>query len=308
MLGIQEQFWDTYYPEVEDGDLESRSGPFIFLNSVITPLIRSLPLTHGFGEEQYSYFRWQESRATDNAGLKSQEMKDALIAEGKITGEQFDDAVAQTPRRFYEALVEDLIQCIEAVKSLDESMDQRLGRDSPGVVSVRKALAECRTVLEPILNNKRLLEPDPEDESESVGVLESGEAAETEEADYEEAQAVATAPGTAPSRGLWSSGGPISSVDDAHQRIVEATAYLREHDPASPVPYLVNRALRMGGLYGQPEQPPDISACEAPSSEVRVSLRRLRRKASRRSFWKKRNRRSAAPKERPGSTLTAMRS
>jgi type VI secretion system protein ImpA len=274
MLGIQEQFWDTYYPEIDDGDLESRSGPFIFLDSVVTPLIRSIPLTRGFGGEQYSYFRWQESRATDNAGLKSPEMMDALIAEGKITGQQFDDAVAQTPRPFYESLVEDLRQCIEALKALDESMDKRLGRDSPGVVSVRKALNDCRTILEPILNSKRLQEPGPEDETESVDESDVSEAAETEDSyDGEELRVVAPRRRTKPT--ARSSGGPISSVADAQQRILEATAYLREHDPISPIPFLVNRALRMGELYGQPSQPPDISACEAPSSEVRVSLRRL---------------------------------
>jgi len=277
MLGIQEQFWDTYYPEIDDGDLESRSGPYIFLNSVVTPLIRTIPLTRGFGEEQYSYFRWQESRATDNAGLKSQDMMDALIAEGKITGQQFDDAVAQTPRRFYEEMVADLLQAIDALKSLDESMDNRLGRDSPGVVSARKALADCRTVLEPILNNKRVLEPDPEDESTSNDI--DSDATETESGDeseetYDEAPAVAVAPRRRARPAARSSGGPISSVADAQQRIVEATAYLRENDPTNPVSFLVTRALRMGELYAQ-SPPPEISNCEAPSSEVRQSLRRL---------------------------------
>ena len=46
-----------------------------------------------------------------------------------------------------------------------------------------------------------------------------------------------------------SSGGPIQSVDDAHGRIVDAAAYLRQNDPSSPVPFLVVRALRMGEVY-----------------------------------------------------------
>ncbi|WP_406695976.1 type VI secretion system protein TssA [Singulisphaera sp. Ch08] len=275
MLGIQEQFWETYYPEIDDGDLESRSGPFIFLESVVAPLIRSLPLTRGFGDERYSYYRWQESRATDNAGLKSQDAMDALIAEGKITGQQFDDAVAQTPKQFYVTLVEDLRGCIDALKALDDSMDQRLGRDSPGVVSVRKALTECRNVLEPILNQKRSLEPDAEaeveDESAAPEDSDQSEYAETESSYDAEPQVAAPRRRARPAR---SSGGPITSVADAHQRILEASAYLREHDPASPAPFLVVRALRMGELYGQ-SQPPDISVCEAPSSEVRMSLRRL---------------------------------
>lgn len=273
MHGIQEQFWETYYPEIDDGDLESRSGPFIFLESVVAPLIRSLPLTRGFGDERYSYYRWQESRATDNAGLKSQEAMEALIAEGKITGQQFDDAVAQTPKSFYETLVEDLRGSIDALKALDDSMDQRLGRDSPGVVSVRKALTDCRNVLEPILNLKRSLEPDLEEESAEAEVSDESEYAEAD-GSYDDVPQVA-APRSRARGPARSSGGPITSVDDARQRILEASAYLRENDPASPAPFLVVRALRMGDLYGQGQQPPDVSLCEAPSSEVRMSLRRL---------------------------------
>ena len=36
--------------------------------------------------------------STDNAGLKSQELREALLAEGKIDSEMFDKEVAQTPR------------------------------------------------------------------------------------------------------------------------------------------------------------------------------------------------------------------
>ncbi|SIO61712.1 type VI secretion system protein ImpA [Singulisphaera sp. GP187] len=272
MLGIQEQFWETYYPEIDDGDLESRSGPFIFLESVVAPLIRSLPLCRGFGDERYSYYRWQESRATDNAGLKSQDAMDALIAEGKITGQQFDDAVAQTPKSFYETLVEDLRGSIDALKALDDSMDQRLGRDSPGVVSVRKALTDCRNVLEPILNLKRSLEPEPEDETAEPETADEFGSAEPDGSYDDEPQVAAPRRRVRPAR---STGGPITSVADAHQRILEASAYLRENDPSSPAPFLVVRALRMGELYGQGQQPADVSVCEAPSSEVRMSLRKL---------------------------------
>jgi len=282
MLGIQDQFWDTYFPEIDDGDLDSRSGPFVFLDSVVAPLIRTIPLTKGFNDENYSFFKWQEARNTDNVGLRNQEAMDALIAEGKITGQQFEDAVAQTPRAFYETTFQDLLACIETLRALDDSMDQRFGRESPGVGSVRKALNECRDALEPILNEKRELEPDPDDpvadvEESSDDGYETEEDSDAYDSGYEEEEAPRV---VAPKRRVRpparSSGGPISSVTDAHQRILEAAAYLREHEPTSPVPFAVTRALRLSVLYGM-ESPPDISSCEAPSSETRALLRRLER-------------------------------
>ena len=82
---LQERFWDTYYPNIEDGDLESRSGPFLFLNNALPLVIRSVPLTDGLGERQYSFLHWQEARTTENVGLQDAEKMEELIAEGKTT-------------------------------------------------------------------------------------------------------------------------------------------------------------------------------------------------------------------------------
>jgi type VI secretion system protein ImpA len=266
---IQQAFWDSCYPEIEDGDLERRQSPYLFLNAGNTiPLsIRSLPLTEGFSEQRYSYLRWQESRDTDNVGVKNPELMATLIAEGKITGERFDEAVAQTPRSFYEALAADLEECYAALKELDQANDVLFGRDSPSLGQVKKALEDCRTRLGPILTAKRASEPDPEEEA--AGEV---EAAPTEEA-AEQAWGESAAPRRPPAvpRGK---AGPITSVADAHQRVVDAAAYLRANDAGSPVPYMIVRALRIGELYAL-GQPPDTSRCEAPSRETRQSLKRL---------------------------------
>ncbi|MHC5540980.1 type VI secretion system protein TssA, partial [Singulisphaera rosea] len=164
---LQEAFWETCYPEIDDGDLESRGSPYELLNRVLPTMIRSVPMTSGFGEEQYSYYRYQESRATDNVGLKNPELMETLISEGKITSRQFDEAVSQSPRRFYEALAEDLKECAESLKALDDSLDQRFGRQSPGLSHIRKAIEDCRVLLGPILTAKRAAEPDPADEESS---------------------------------------------------------------------------------------------------------------------------------------------
>lgn len=38
---LQEQFWDSLYPEVEDGDIEFRAGPFEWLNDKV-PMVKLL--------------------------------------------------------------------------------------------------------------------------------------------------------------------------------------------------------------------------------------------------------------------------
>ena len=52
-----------------------------------SPAIHSIPLTAGMGGGPYSFLSWQEAKATDNAGLKSPELLEARLADGKINSE-----------------------------------------------------------------------------------------------------------------------------------------------------------------------------------------------------------------------------
>lgn len=285
MHGLQERFWENIYPAIDEGDLEPRAGAYEFLNQekLLPFLIRSIRLTDGLGQEQYSYLRYQESRATDNAVRKDPAQLSILMDEGKIGSEQFDKAVAQSSRRFYEGLVDDLQECAAAFTALDQGNDRHFGREAPSLVNVRKALDDCRKLLEPILNTKRQEQPDlPSAEEPET----SGEEAPAEEETREDEPARETTEITeeAPRAGrvppvrrraaARASGGPITDAEDARQRILEAASYLRQNEPASPVPYLVVRALRIGEVYGLP-RPLEASELASPSSEVRQTLRRL---------------------------------
>lgn len=286
MRALVESFWDTLHPEIEDGDLGWRASPIDFLNTdkVLPLLIRSMPLTDVWGEKRYSFLRWEESRATDNAGRKNPEALEALIAEGKITGEQFDEAVQQTPRKFYEALVADVIGAQEALKSLEAALDARFGRNGPSVSSIRKALDDVRRTVEPVLKRKRQDEPDAEEESaaESESEPESGtETVETDESEVFDDDLVEPereeTPAAVPRRKVKaarSASGPIASADDARERAIEAADYLRRNEPSSPAGHLITRALRMAELYGL-GNPPESSGLAAPSSTVRQTLKKL---------------------------------
>ena len=102
--GIQERFWETYYPEIEDGDLEGRHGPFLMINDPhkgFAALIRNTPIAQGSNGEDYGFARFVESRETDNAVKLKPAAAKTLEAEGKIVGKQFDKIVGQTSKAFY---------------------------------------------------------------------------------------------------------------------------------------------------------------------------------------------------------------
>src|ERR1043166_2442302 len=59
LRGLIENFWDTLYPEMEDGDVEMRAAPVEWVGMQLVDRVRHLPLTRG----GYSYFKYQESRS-----------------------------------------------------------------------------------------------------------------------------------------------------------------------------------------------------------------------------------------------------
>ena len=171
LSGVQERFWETYHPQIDEGDLGSREGPFVFLNTTLPQLIRQVPLTAGMSEPRYSYLQWQESREVQNVGLKDQKAMKVLAAAGKVTPKQWDDAVGQTPRKVYDGLFQALTESGEALREFEEETDRHFGREAPSLLNVRKALEECRRLLEPIVAAKRAQEPDPEVGGSPAGIV-----------------------------------------------------------------------------------------------------------------------------------------
>ncbi len=182
---IQERFWETYFPEIEDGDVESRFAPFQFLNDKVRGLpmlVRTLPVTEGLDGQDYHTIQFAQSRETDNLIKKEPAREKQILAEGRLTVKQFDDAVAQTPKKFYALLAADIKEAVEALKLFEASTDERFGRDAPSLIELVKALDDCTRLVDPILAAKRLADPDPLPEVEPTPADEAGvESQETAE-------------------------------------------------------------------------------------------------------------------------------
>jgi type VI secretion system protein ImpA len=296
---LHERFWDTVYPLPENGDLEFRAGALDWLNDKVSPSLRAIGLTKAdSGTEAYSWFKWQESRSVDELGRKNPQAKAAAVAEGKITGEQFDKAVAVTSQEFYETLKEDLSQGYEECERLATVVDQKYGRDAPSLMAIKKSLEDCRTLVEDIFKRKNApasasvkappmvtaplaapsaaqplaaasaqetpLKPVPQvaparpqvPSNQTPGSPQGAAIANNAQT----AQPVPTKPvpavqpttnGPAPTAALAGQSISAAAVGleprdraDAVRRLRAIVAFLRRTEPASPVPYLLERAAR----------------------------------------------------------------
>ncbi len=162
------RYWDSgLYPLIVDGEVDSRCGPLGWLNEKMAEAIRQIPITaRKDGGENYSLLYYQETRRP----------------QGRLTIDQFNEAVRLTPRAKYETMLEDFQQACQELKELERVVEEEVCRSLlslngqqhktpedakkaaealvPVVADSKAALDEIRVVLEGILREKRQQEPD----------------------------------------------------------------------------------------------------------------------------------------------------
>ena len=177
------RYWDKgLYPAMEDGP-EDRVGPFEWLNNKLVDSIAAIPITaRDDGGQDYSMTdlkdaRWvgYETSCKDPYGeIDSTRKKafDAKLAQGHISLDMFDKAVAASRRVPYEELSADFLQTHEEFKALVKVVDDKFGDVMPDLSSCRTALKEIDLEISNILEKKRVEEP--EATADSGGTDEAG--------------------------------------------------------------------------------------------------------------------------------------
>jgi len=234
--GLHVNFWDNLYPEEDDGDLEGRANAISWMEREAAVALREVPITRGAGGQNYGFNEFEQSNAF-NVGPEvsaelAEERRRRASEEGKLTSEDWLKAKQGTPRAFYEAAHATLDECWEYFQALDRMLDERYKNQAPAMSELKKSLDDVRAVVEKIVKEKRLLEPDP------IPVGEAGEGPG-------EAGANGGAPGggAAGAGGVFVSG-PIRTRAEAVSRLTEVAAFFRQTEPHSPVSYLVERAVK----------------------------------------------------------------
>ena len=259
LRGLSENFWDTVYPEAEDGDIELRTASLNWVGSYLSQHVRKTPLTRG----RYDCFKYLESRAVgyeaacEGNDAKMARRRDA-IAENKLTPEIFDKDMNSTTPEFYVKLVKNFDGALASLQSLDDWCKEKLGRDSPNFGSLRTALDEAQSLAQSFLKTKQK----PEEPREKEEVPQD-----------EPVWSPVFAEGPAPSvRKRTVSEEPVDR-EDAIRRIVTGADFLRHAEPSNPASYLVLRGLRWGELLATGSS--GSMDLEAPPSETRQKLKRL---------------------------------
>lgn len=264
--GLIDKFWDTLYPELEDGDSQSRGAPLGFIATKLGIPVKLVPVVE---KQPYSLLDYEQAREVGYEELaKADDVKKKraqAVKEGKLTPEVFDRTFEETPKKFYAQAEKDLDTCLQNLSELTKICDEKFGDEGPAFGSLKSALEAERHLIHGFLQKKREKEPDPVE----VVAAEAVPGAEGESA---------SAAGGGPVRtgvliSVEGSSEPPDRVE-AISKVAEAAAFLRRREPHSPASYLMLRGLRWGELRAAIELA-DPTRLEAPPTDLRRHLKKL---------------------------------
>ena len=267
---LQEQFWDTLYPEIEDGDAGMRAGPIEWAANRIATIVREAPITR----DGLNFYQYKESRSIGyEADAESNEAKkakrDEAVADGKPTAEDFDKSLGSTPKAWYVQMEAAFQASLEETDSLQRFCEEKYADEGPGFGKLRTALEEVGQVVTGLLNEKRKTEPDAPSADEAVEEAEP----EPEEAAGSDAAGEAGSATARPRAGKTQTLEPADK-DDAFARVQACARFLQKDNPASPVAYMLQAALRFAETLEAGSSPAwDFLA--PPPTEKRQNLKRL---------------------------------
>lgn len=232
MRGLHEQFWDRLFPEIDEGNLDGRANAMNAMDTWLEIPLKAIPLTRSGSELDYSYIQWEDSTRFDIPenldGLSAEDfnrftaLREEAQAANKTTSEAWRKAKDATRRSFYEETFGLINECWNEFQALDKVMDEKFGQQTPGLGTLKKTLDSIRSLVEKIVKEKRILEPDPVLDAQSGVAAGYGEG------------------GTG--------GGPLRGRAEALRQLAEVAQYFQRTEPHSPVAYLVQRAIKWGHM------------------------------------------------------------
>jgi type VI secretion system protein ImpA len=238
LSGLQETFWETLFPEIDEGDMEGRANAVEWMDMQVSFAVKGAKITGGEG---YGFFGYEDSKRFDipenidtldsKDQQKYRELQTQAEKENRVTADKWRKEKIASRRAFYEELYFTLEECIAEFKEFNRVIEEKFERNQvPGTSNLKKALDDIQTLVKKLLEDKRAEEPDPADEA----------------AEVTESETSAASNGTV--KTVAAPTGAIQNRQDALKRLAELAEFFRKTEPHSPLSYLIHRAVKWGEM------------------------------------------------------------
>jgi type VI secretion system protein ImpA len=227
---LVEQCWDRMHPVIEDGDLEVRAAPFNWLDSPD----RGSRFPHTIRTIPVVFGKEAKYSFVD--------FQQSSAGKGEVKREDFEKAVNEATYESCSQVANEIGRAIEEVRQTLPLLEEKLKGEAPSLLALRQALEDCNGLTQQILSRKA---PPSAPESHETG--------------DEPASGGRSAARTG-----------VLTRSDIYQRISELATLLLDREPHSPVPHLLQYAIRLG------EMPyPQLMKELVRSNDVLVELSRI---------------------------------
>ncbi len=228
--------WQGLHPQ-HDGEADSpRFAPLVWLETALVRIVQTVPVAlPDAAPEEVQPFSW-----TDYVNATRRDVARRAAAGKKPGGAgvaAFDAAIAATPAHHLEAFEIGIQRLSEATVALEARLSELAGEAAPTLSRLRCSLQDLLTLLRPILAQRTRPRP--------TRVIAALPAPAGEEATGAAGPAVCVAAPPPPTLDAAASDHGRAA---AYRALSEVAGYLRRVEPHSPVPYLIDRAVRWGGM------------------------------------------------------------
>jgi type VI secretion system ImpA family protein len=228
MIHLCERFWPDIHPQLAGDDLEDRVSPFVWMNEKLAIRLKFVPVTMPQAQDSqaYSFADWEAVNELDAQAMKNPRLLEEAEAAGRPTRAIYLGSVMFSSRGFYARQAEQLRDIRTHLEGLNAFLDQKGGRDAPSLDRLMSISEEVRRLVVRFLNEKKV-DTTPGADNADGDVDDLGEDSE------------------AGGRPAYLT---IRNRSEAYRMLSEAADYLLIHEPHSPTPYLVKRAVLWGQL------------------------------------------------------------
>lgn len=229
LQGLVENFWADAHPAIEDDDLTARVAPVIWLNEKLSVKLKFVPLTspESMDSQPYSYADWESANLLEKLAVKEPDAIARAEGQGRATRAKFLGSVMFTSGRFYVGQSQYVEESLRLLADLNELLNEKCAAEAPSLNMFKENIENILGLVNNFLKEKQIEMP-----AEAVSP-EQGEASSDDEA-ADQVDQLATL--------------SIKSRDEAYRLLAAAADYLLIHEPHSPTPHLVKRAVSWGRM------------------------------------------------------------
>lgn len=224
---LLQRFWPSLFPPL-DGGLEERAARLAWLNNTLALVASELPVTQG---QAFGLLRYDESRLVENLALQNPQAMQAALDEGKINADIFQRSVALTDSAHLQLKAAEINACREACEQLQSCVDMLFGSEAPRFNTLAESLQRAGQLVERLLKERGL---------DLIPEAISGVEATVAVCDPAKGQTEAVARPSLRST--------PTNREEAFTLLENAAQYFKHAEPHSPVPYLIERAIKWGNM------------------------------------------------------------